>query len=137
MVILPGQPMLHGDIGLTRLMPLALMGGGMVRLAAIVADIYNAKGGVALIDEFGNGLHYSILAQVWRAIGKIARQLNAQIFATTHSFECIVAAHTAFSEEIVYDFRLHRLERIKDTIQAVTYNREALEGAIETGLEVR
>lgn len=137
MIILPDQPMLHGEIGLSRLMPLALMGGGMVRLAAIVANIFNAKGGVALIDEFGNGLHYSILAQVWRAIGKIARQLNTQIFATTHSFECIVAAHTAFSEEFVYDFRLHRLERIKDTIQAVTYNQEALEGAIDTGLEVR
>jgi hypothetical protein len=137
MVVLSGQPMLHGEAGLNRLIPLALMGAGMVRLAGIVANISNAKNGIVLIDEFGNGIHYSILPHVWKAIAKIARQLNTQIFATTHSFECIVAAHTAFSEEIVYDFRLHRLQRTKDTIEAVTYNREALEGAIATGLEVR
>jgi len=136
-VVVAGEPILHGDIGAGRLMPLPVMGGGMVRLASLVIHIGNAANGVVLVDEIENGLHYSILPKVWRAIGEVARQFNAQIFATTHSLECIVAAHKAFLESEHYDFCLHRLERTRETIRAVTYDQESLEAAIETGLEVR
>ena len=63
--------------------------------------------------------------------------VQCQVFATTHSLECIVAAHRAFSDSEHEDFRLHRLERVNEAIHAVTYDRETLEAAIETGLEVR
>jgi AAA15 family ATPase/GTPase len=109
----------------------------MARLASLVLAIGNAPKGVVLVDEIENGLHHSILPKVWRAIGEVARQFNTQVFATTHSLECIMAAHRAFSESERYDFRLHRLERINETIRAVTYDQETLEAAIETGLEVR
>jgi predicted ATPase len=137
MVVLAGQPVLHGDIGFGRLLPLPVMGNGMVRLAHLVLHITNAPNGVGLIDEIENGLHHSIMTKVWQVIGQVARQFNTQVFATTHSLECIVAAHSAFKESGIYDFRLHRLERINETIQAVTYNEEALAAAVETGLEVR
>jgi len=136
-VVVAGEPMLHGDVGVGRLMPLPVMGEGMVRLASLVMHIGNAPGGVVLVDEIENGLHHSILPKVWRAIGEVARQFNTQVFATTHSLECIVAAHRAFSKSERYDFRLHRLERVNETIRAVTYDQETLEAAIETGLEVR
>ncbi len=136
-VVVAGEPILHGDVGVGRLMPLPVMGEGMVRLASLVMHIGNAPNGVVLVDEIENGLHHSILPKVWRAIGEVARQFDTQIFATTHSLECIVAAHRAFSESERYDFRLHRLERVNETIRAVTYDQETLEAAIETGLEVR
>jgi len=113
------------------------MGGGMERLASLVLVIGTIPNGVVLVDEVESGLHYSILPKVWRAIGEVARQFNTQVFATTHSLECIVAAHRAFSESERYDFRLHRLDRDKESISAVTYDQETLEAAIETGLEVR
>jgi hypothetical protein len=59
------------------------------------------------------------------------------VFATTHSIECIIAAHRAFVEGDIYDFRLHRLEHIGETIHDVSYPQEVLEAAIEMGLEVR
>ena len=136
-VVVAGEPVLHGDIGADRLMPLPIMGGGMVRLASLAINIGNAPNGVVLVDEIENGLHHSILPKVWQAIGEVARQFNTQIFATTHSLECIIAAHKAFSESRHYDFRLHRLEYSRGTIRAVTYDQESLEAAIETGLEVR
>jgi len=136
-VVAGGVPMIHGDIGLGRLVPLPVMGEGMARLASLVLAIGNAPNGVVLVDEIENGLHHSILPKVWRAIGEVARQFNTQVFATTHSLECIVAAHRAFSKSERYDFRLHRLERVNETIRAVTYDQETLEAAIETGLEVR
>lgn len=132
-----GVPIIYGDIGLSRMVSLPLMGEGMARLASLVLAVGNAPNGVVLVDEIENGLHHSILPKVWRAIGEVARQFNTQVFATTHSLECIVAAHKAFSASELYDFRLHRLEPTKGTILAVTYDQETLEAAIETGLEVR
>jgi predicted ATPase len=137
MVVVAGEPMLHGDISVGRLVPLPVMGEGMVRLTSLILHIGNAPKGVVLVDEIENGLHHSILSKVWRAIGEAAREFDTQVFATTHSLECIAAAHKAFAEGELYDFRLHRLERIDGTIRAVTYDQEALEAAIETGLEVR
>ena len=128
---------MYGDVGMDRLVPLPLMGEGMVRLASLVLAIGNAHDGIVLVDEIENGLHHSVLPKVWQAIGEVAREFNTQVFATTHSLECIVAAHRAFAESKRYDFRLHRLERTKETIRALTYDQETLEGAIETGLEVR
>jgi hypothetical protein len=136
-VVAGGLPIMHGDVGLGRLVPLPVMGEGMARLTSLVLAIGNAPNGVVLVDEIENGLHHSILPKVWRAIGEVARGFNTQVFATTHSLECIVAAHKAFVESELYDFRLHRLERSNESIRAVTYDREALAAAIETDLEVR
>lgn len=136
-VVVGGVPVIHGDIGLGRLMPLPLMGEGMARLNSLVLAIANAPKGVILVDEIENGLHHSVLPKVWRAIGDTARAFDTQVFATTHSFECIVAAHKAFSEGERYDFRLHRLDRVNDSIRVVTYDQETVEAAIEMGLEVR
>src|SRR5262249_48001630 len=96
---LAGESVIHGDVeGLRQLVPLPFMGEGMRRVLSIVLAIANAQGGIVLIDEIENGLHYSVQKQVWQAIGAAARQANVQIFATTHSWECIQAAHQAFRE---------------------------------------
>jgi hypothetical protein len=134
-----GTPVIHGDIGLGQLVTLPLMGDGMNRLASIILAIGNARNGVVLIDEVENGLHHSALKDVWKVIGDAAREFNTQVFATTHSWECIVAAHRTFSESNEYDFRYHRLDRDSETgnIEVVTYDQETLEATIEIGLEAR
>jgi AAA15 family ATPase/GTPase len=109
----------------------------MNRLLNLVLYIANSSDGIILIDEIENGLHYSVMEGVWRAIGKAARDFDVQIFATTHSLECIRAAHRAFSEGDQYDFRLHRLERVGGKIEAVTYDQKALDISLEQGWEVR
>lgn len=133
-----GGPMIHGDIGLDQMLPLPLMGEGLGRLTSLLLTIANAPHGVILIDELENGFHYSLLSKVWQAIGDAARRFDTQIFATTHSWECIWNAHRAFVESGTHDdFRLHRLDRINDEISVVTYDREKLETSIAMGLEVR
>ena len=137
MIYTPGQPILHGDIGLEEPLPLPFMGEGMVRLANIAIRVGNAAGGIVLLDEIENGLHHTVLREVWKAIAEAARQFNTQVFATTHSRECIAAAHQAFVESGTYDFRLHRLDRINHEIRAVTYDQESLQASLEMNLEVR
>lgn len=136
-IVISGVPMIHADIGATRLVPVPLIGDGISRLLSIALAIANAQDGILLVDEIENGLYYGVMVDVWKAIAVLTRQFNVQLFATTHSEECIRAAHQAFTEDSNYDFRLHRLEWMKNTIRAVTYEKETLGAALEAGLEVR
>ena len=93
---------------------------------------------MVLADEIENGLHHSVMEKVWKAIGDTAREFNVQVFATTHSDECIKAAMEAYKAEQADDsFRFYRLERTKGNGRAVSYDQEALSGALDIGLEVR
>ena len=129
-----GTPMIWGDIGLSELVPLAVMGEGMSRIARLVLAISAVEDGVVLVDEIENGIHHSVLLKVWRAIDSVAKQFNTQIFATTHSFECVSAAHESLCED---DFRLHRLEANADGNRCVTYDPETIGAALDFNLEVR
>ncbi len=134
-------PMIHAELeGQERLLPMPLLGDGMNRLLSLALVIgASTKGTLILIDEIENGLHHSVMQSVWSGIAQFAREFDVQIFATTHSWECIHAAHRAFSEDELYDFRLHRLDRIgdEDDIKAVTYDQETLDAALEMEFEVR
>ncbi len=131
------KSILHGDIGASRPIPLPLMGEGVARLADLAVNIGNAPNGVVLIDEIENGLHHSVMSKIWKAIALAARESNTQIFATTHSWECIRAAHEAFASGEKYDFRLHRLGWLDGKIGRVTYDKETLAASLKHELEVR
>lgn len=132
-------PIIHADLGMNQMVALSLIGSGAVRIAyiAIVLLLFRNEDAVVMFDEIENGLHYSLLVKLWEAIGDAARKNNVQVFATTHSYECIQAAHAAFSKTDPYDFRLHRLDRRGEDIVAVNYSKEGLRGAIELNFEVR
>jgi AAA15 family ATPase/GTPase len=132
-----GVSMIHLDVGLKRFMPLAHTGEGMVRLADILIAIGNSKNGVVLIDEFENGVHYSVLGKLWKATAEFAERFNTQVFATTHSLECVRAAHETFAHR-EYAFRLFRLQREKDlSVSSKMFSKDALDAALKTDLELR
>ena len=129
-----GSPMIWGDIGLTELIPLPVMGEGMTRMARLVLAISSAQSGVVLVDEIENGLHHTVLPKVWEAVDAAAKHFNTQVFATTHSGECIRAAHESLGPE---DFRYHRLRVVDSGNRSVTYEFEAITAAARHGFEVR
>lgn len=132
-----GISMIHVDAGLRRFLPLPYAGEAMVRLAAILIAIASAKNGVAFIDEFENGVHYSVLDKMWEAAATFAERFNTQLFVTTHSAECIRTAHGVFAQR-EYAFRLFRLQREPDrTVSAKAFSKEAIEAALKTELELR
>lgn len=128
----------HGDIGIGRKIPVAFMGEGMDRLLSTVLTIATMKDGLLLIDEFENGLHYSVMAKVWESISKAARDFNCQIVTTTHSYECLQAAYEGIAKAGLEDeFRYIRLDRTSQDIVAKTYSHAVLGAALERGWEVR
>lgn len=132
-----GFPIIAGDIGIGELIPIAYMGEGISRLLSIILAIATTENGVVLIDEIENGLHYSKITDIWKGIDIISRQTNTQIFATTHSFECITSAHEAFIGNNNYDFTYHRLERINNIIKVVSYEKETINTSVEMNFEMR
>jgi predicted ATPase len=79
--------------------PLRSFGDGVNRLFGLILSLTCSKTGVFLVDEIENGLHHSVLVDVWRTIFRLARQLDVQVFATSHSWDCIEAFQKAANED--------------------------------------
>ena len=92
-----GPTLLYADVGAERILPVALMGSGFVRLMELTLAFAEVSDGSILIDEIENGLHYAVLQNVWQTIDQLSQKFKVQVFATTHSYECIKAAHAASS----------------------------------------
>ncbi len=104
-------PFLEVDLGLSERIPLAHTGQGLIRLVAIFSLLLGEAPKVCVIDEIENGLHHTLLSQIWSGIAAAARELDVQVFATTHSRECIEAAHEVFEGSPSYDFAVIQLFR--------------------------
>jgi AAA15 family ATPase/GTPase len=125
------------DIGLDRLVPLNVIGNGMLRLLSIILAISGTQDGVVLIDEIENGLSYTSQKHLWGTIFEAAKEFNSQIFATTHSLECIRAFSAACSHVEQKNVRLYRIEKEDTTFRSIMYDRETLETSLESDWEVR
>ena len=78
--------------------PAKSMGDGINRLIGLSMALVCAKDGLLLVDEIENGIHWSVLPDVWKFIVKVAKRLNVQVFATTHSNDCLRAFHLSTKE---------------------------------------
>lgn len=122
--------------GINERVPLKSLGEGMTNLLEIALALVECENGVLLIDEFGSGLHYSVLPDVWKLIFRTAKDLNVQVFATTHSKDCIEAFAVAANES-PEDGMLVRLERRGENIVAKTIDEENLGLTVDYNVEVR
>jgi predicted ATPase len=128
--------------GLERPVPLNSMGDGMLRVLQLALKLFAAKGGFLLIDEFENGLHYAVQERVWALLFEVAEKYDIQIFATTHSWDCIesftkVAVERQQTEGVL--FRLGRSVRTSDKGQviATVFDEASLANVTQADVEVR
>ncbi len=122
---------------LENLVPLRSLGEGMSRLLGIALALANCEDGMLFIDEVEIGLHYSVLPDVWKLIFKTAKDLNVQVFATTHSYDCIQAFTEAAIDDEESEGNLIRLARNGDEIKAFTFDEKQLETITKDKIEVR
>ena len=105
-------------------LPLSLFGDAINRVADIALKIINSKYQVVFIDEIENGLHYTIQKRFWEAIFDLCKELNIQIFATTHSLEMISAFAQAGLEKEPDKFAYFELARQAPTNKIVAIYRD-------------
>lgn len=129
---------IYGDIGIEHPIPLPLMGDGMLHTLAIALAMVNSQNGLVLIDEIENGLHYSVLTDVWKMIFQTSQKLDVQVFVATHSDECLKAAYEAVESLGCYNnLKLYRFDKTKDGTRVEDYTADELFHAITSKIEVR
>lgn len=121
---------------LPRPVPLRSFGDGLNRLFGIVLSLVNAKDGLLLIDEFENGMHYTVQLDAWRAVFKLSRRLGIQVFATSHSWDSIEAFQKAAAES-PEDGALVKLSRKGEDIIPTVFAEDELAVATRNRIEVR
>jgi predicted ATPase len=131
------QAFIEVDLGLTARMPISQAGAGLSRVLTILVKLLGAKPQFALLDEIENGIHHTAMPQVWKGIAEVAERMNVQIFATTHSHECLEAAHEAFAERSSYDFRVIQLYRVNQKADGRVLDRRLIEAALAGEIELR
>jgi len=90
-----------------------------------------------LIDEVENGVHYSVMKDLLALILKQIQDLNVQVFATTHSLDCIGGFEAAASGLGAEDASLIRLEGVNGVISGVSFEPDELNLVVEKEIEVR
>lgn len=125
-----------------RPVPLNSLGDGLLRVLQLALNLFPAKGGFLLIDEFENGLHYSVQEKIWALLFEMAERLDIQVFATTHSWDCIESfTKVAVARKDVDGvlFRMGRSVRTSDNgrIIATVFDENALQNITQTDVEVR
>ena len=120
-----------------RRVPLRSFGEGMNRLFGIILSLVNVTGGILLVDEFENGMHYTVQVDVWRMVFHLAKKLDVQVLATTHSFDCVAGFRQAAAELEEVDGLMVRVDRFGDQMRVVEYTEEDLQVAVSQRIEVR
>lgn len=124
-------------VGGDQRVPLGSLGDGTRRLLALAIFLARAAGGVLLVDEIDTGLHYTTLESMWRFVIETARRLDVQIFATSHSGDCVRALAWLQSDDpnLASAVSVHRVE--KGAVAAVPYSAADVETAARHHIEVR
>jgi hypothetical protein len=119
-----------------RALPTQVCGDGLRRTLGFTLAAHMCRGGMLLVEEIDAGIHHSVQAKLFSEIATLVRQLDVQVFATTHSRECVAATVRAFAGT-PEDFKEIRLERIDGKIEALVLPHDAVAAALDLGMEVR
>jgi hypothetical protein len=74
---------------------------------------------------------------MWRLIIETARRLEIQVFATTHSLDCLRALAWIYADNAEFgsDILLHRIEKSRPT--TTLYTADEILTAVEHEMEIR
>lgn len=121
--------------GIAQRIPITSMGDGIWRLLGLALALISARNGILLIDEIDTGLHYSVMADMWKLVSRTAARLDVQVFATTHSRDCYESLAAIVRDSKEGEVSIQRIERGQR--QAVAFNEREILIAAERGIEVR
>ncbi len=132
-----GTPGLYAGLRyLKEKLPIGYLSAGISRFIAMLSAVLLRGNGVVLIDEIENGISYKIFQSLWKYLLRSSVENDTQIFATTHSLECVRALLPAMQEH-EHDFTLLRAERTNGSSSITLVPGKFLESAIDQGVEVR
>ena len=138
----PAEGVLVGLNGHGTRVPLGSMGDGVRRMLALALSLSHARGGYLLVDEIDTGLHWSVMADMWKLVMQAAKDNGVQVFATTHSKDCLEALAEAVETA---EAGLSEDEKDRPAVfqvtagqpEALRYDAGEVRYALDTRLEIR
>jgi hypothetical protein len=117
--------------------PLGSLGEGVSRILTLGLNLSVVQGGFLFLDEIENGLHWSVMPKVWRFLTETARALDIQVFATTHSKDCLegLADLHRTHPTLAQNVSVHRLEGGRET--SVRFDADRIAEFVDMDLEAR
>jgi AAA15 family ATPase/GTPase len=131
-----GKAYIIANIGLPQGISMSSLGDGINKLLTILLTVLRDDCKVLLLDEIETGFHYSFYPKLWNILAKIAKETGCQIFATTHSYECIKGAKEINANEPEL-FGFIRLVRDDENIIAKVYENDVFDYSLKNSWEVR
>jgi hypothetical protein len=132
--------LVYVDLGEGSMLPFTQLGQAFARTLQIYCEIFANRPKILLIDEIENGLYYEGMEDFWKGLMAVLEDQDVQLFATTHSRECMEAAHKAAVAMGGDPLRFLRLDRRVDDpgkIVATTFGKDEMQTAIEFNREMR
>ena len=117
--------------------PIGSHGDGTRRLLALSLALTQVANELLLVDEIDTGLHWTAMEDMWRLVVETARKSSTQVFATTHSYDCIRGLDSMLraNPELGDDVCIQKMERSLD--QAVAFGADRIRTAVRQGIELR
>ena len=133
----PGSRILLGSGNGGRRMPIGTYGDGMRRHLALRLSFAGTADGFLLVDEIDTGLHWTVMEDMWRFVVEVARRNRVQIFATTHSYDCMrgLGALIRSRPNLADQVCIQKVDTSLDT--AVCLRGDQIKVAVEQDIEVR
>ena len=117
--------------------PVSYYGDGMKKAIELFSAAVFISGGILLIDEFETSIHTSAMTDTYRRLMEIVKELNVQVFMTTHSKE---ALEKLMGLEVLetMDFKVHTVFDDKGKHLVRTLNlQEARKATNQWGMDLR
>jgi AAA domain, putative AbiEii toxin, Type IV TA system/AAA ATPase domain len=116
--------------------PIGSFGDGIWRMFALAAVLSRTKGGLVLVDEIDTGLHHVVMEQMWRFVNDVSKEFKTQVFATTHSYDCVNALASICSEyDGADEVSIQRIETGGET--AIRFSEAEIKIAAKRHIEMR
>jgi AAA15 family ATPase/GTPase len=135
-ILAPAQiQSIWGDVG-GRKLPMNLISSGLHKFMTLVLASFAIQNGVIVIDEIENGIHYEKYHILWNVLYDLCKLNNNQLFASTHSLECLRAIGPLIERENK-DFCLLRTKIEDGEVKVQQVGGDALGPALIGESEVR
>jgi hypothetical protein len=117
--------------------PIGTLGEGIWRMLALAITITQCRNSVLLVDEIDTGLHFSVMTRMWHMICRAAEQFNVQVFATSHSSDCIASLAEMCREQATSadGICVHRIDKGRSA--SIRYSEEEMRTATTFDIEMR
>lgn len=118
--------------------PLRSLGDGVRKMFSFALGLEASRETrILLIDEIENGIHYTAHEDLWRFLMTAALRAGVQVFATTHSWDCVMGFQAALGAHPDLSATAIRLYRGDQEIDAVVLDREEIAVATRDQVDFR